>query len=143
MDLEYYAHKGSEDDLIGVYQDTDVILTYYAPLSRPVIEQLRQCRLISVAATGFNSIDSDAAHDADINGCAIDEYCTDEVADHTILLILATCRYLTEDHAQVQDQHQWQFDSLTGLHRLRGMTFGLVEFGRIGQASHIELAGSA
>jgi len=134
VDLEYYAHHGSDEDLINACRDADVILTDYAPLSRLVLEQLKRCRLISVAATGYNSIDIEAARDANISVCAIDEYCTDEVADHTMLLILAICRRLTEYHEQVQNQHQWQFDSLTGLRRLRDMTLGLIGFGRIGQA---------
>lgn len=134
IDLTHYKHTGSDGDLINACKDAYVILTDYAPFSRAVIEELRQCKLISVAATGYNSIDVNAARDADISVCAVDEYCTDEVADHTMLLILALCRRLPEYQNQVQEQHRWQFDSLAGLDRLRSMTLGLVGYGRIGQA---------
>lgn len=132
--LIHYTHDGVEDDLIAACHDADVILTDYAPLDRSVLEQLKQCRLVSVAATGYNSVDTTAAADLGIRVCAVDEYCTDEVADHTLLLILALSRRLIEYHDQVQNQQRWEFDSLSGISRLSGQILGLVGFGRIGQA---------
>ena len=134
VEVTYYIHGSSEDELINACKHADVILTDYAPFSRAVLSTLGKCRLISVAATGFDSIDLDAAREFGISVCAIDEYCTDEVADHTILLMLALCRRLPEYHDQVQKQDRWQFDSLLGLRRLSEMTLGLVGFGRIGRA---------
>jgi len=134
VDIVRYSYDSNDRGLISACRDADVILTAYAPLTRSVIEQLHRCRLISVAATGYDSVDLEAAADADISVCAIDEYCTDEVADHTILLMLALCRRLLEYHDQLQTENRWQFDSLSGLRRLRGMTLGVVGFGKIGQA---------
>lgn len=101
--------------LITACRDADVILTDYAPLTRTVIEQLHRCRLISVAGTGYSCVDLKAAADAKISVCAVDEYYTEEVADHAILLMLALCRRLLEYHDQVQTENRWQFDSLSGL----------------------------
>jgi len=134
VELVGYSWDGNEELLISACRDADVVLTDYAPLTRTVIEQLQRCKLICVAATGSDSIDLEAAADANISVCAIDEYCTDEVADHVILLMLALCRRLAEYHDQVQRQNLWQFDSLTGLARMRDMTLGIVGFGKIGQA---------
>ena len=120
--------------MFSACRDADIILTDYAPLTRRVIEQLQRCRLISVAATGYNCVDIEAAAEAGISVCAIDEYCTDEVADHTLLLMLALCRRLSEYHDQVQNEHCWQFDTLAGLSRMRDMTLGIIGFGKIGQA---------
>jgi len=98
------------------------------------IEQLPRCRLISITATGYGNVDLDAAANAGIRVCAIDEYCTDEVADHAILLMLALSRRLPEYHQQVQRDKRWAFDSLQGLSRMSDLTLGIVGFGRIGQA---------
>ena len=135
-DIELVLHScaGKEELLISACRDADVVLTDYAPLTRMVIEQLDRCQLISVAATGYSSVDVEAAADANISVCAIDEYCTEEVADHVILLMLALCRRLAEYHDQVQRENLWQYDSLTGLARMRDMTLGIVGFGKIGQA---------
>jgi D-3-phosphoglycerate dehydrogenase len=134
VNIVRYCHDGDTDGLISACRDANVILTAYAPLSRAVIEQLHRCRLISVAATGYSCVDVEAAADARISVCAIHDYCTDEVADHTILLMLALCRRLLDYHHQVQTEKRWQFDSVSGIRRLRDMTLGIVGFGKIGQA---------
>jgi D-3-phosphoglycerate dehydrogenase len=134
IELVQYSCDGNEEHLIIACQDAEVVLTDYAPLTRTVIKRLPRCQLISVAATGYSSVDLEAAADANISVCAIDEYCTDEVADHVILLMLALCRRLADYHDQVQREGLWQFDSLAGLARMRDMTLGIVGFGRTGQA---------
>ena len=135
-DIELVRHScdGNENQLISACQDADIILTDLAPLTRDVIAQMSQCQLISIAGTGYSNVDMQAAVDANISVCAISEYCTEEVADHVILLLLALCRRLTEYHSQVQTENLWQFDSLTGLVRLRDMTLGIVGLGKIGRA---------
>ena len=135
-DVELVRHSldGNEEHLVSACRDADIILTDYAALTRRVIEQLQRCQLISVAATGYDCVDIEAAAEARISVCAIDEYCTDEVADHALLLMLALCRRLPEYHDQVQNENRWQFDALAGLKRMRDMTLGIVGFGKIGQA---------
>jgi phosphoglycerate dehydrogenase-like enzyme len=134
VELVRYSIEGCAAEFITACADADIILTDYAPLNREVIEQLDHCRLISVAATGYNCVDVDAAARAGVSVSCIDEYCTNEVADHTILLMLALCRRLLEYHNQVQVEKRWEFDSLSGLRPMHDMTLGLVGFGRIGQA---------
>ncbi len=65
---------------------------------------------------------------------AVGEYCTDEVADHTLALLLALNRRLLAYDRQVQIGHSWRWNEVQGLKRLAGQTLGLVGFGRIGQA---------
>jgi D-3-phosphoglycerate dehydrogenase len=129
-----YMYDGNEPGLIAACENADVILTAYVPLTRSVIDALPKCRLISVSATGYSCVDVDAATNAGISVCAIDDYCSEEVADHTMLLMLALCRRLLEYHEQVQTDHQWQWDSLSGLRSLADMTLGLVGLGNIGRA---------
>ncbi len=65
-DVELVQHScdGNEEHLVSACRDADVVLTDYAPFTRAVIEQLQRCRLISVAATGSDSIDLEAAADS-------------------------------------------------------------------------------
>ena len=134
VELIRYSCDGNEKHLAAACRDADVVLTDFSPLTRAVIRQLAQCQLISVAATGYSTVDLAAATEANIRVSAIEEYCTDEVADHAILLMLALSRRLLEYHGQVQNESLWQFDSLSGLARMRDLTLGIVGFGKIGQA---------
>jgi D-3-phosphoglycerate dehydrogenase len=134
VELVEYPCDGDEDKLVAACVDAEVILTAFSPLTQNVIEQLPRCRLISISATGYGNVDLEAAASAGIRVCAIDEYCTDEVADHAILLMLALSRRLIEYHDQVQTDMRWQFDSLQGLSRMSDLTLGIIGFGKIGQA---------
>jgi len=134
VDIAHVAFTGDDTEIVSLCAAANVIVTDFVPFTRTTIEKLNNCELIAVAATGFNSIDVAAAADNGINVCAIDEYCTDEVADHAVLLMLALSRRLTEYHAQVQQDRSWRFDSLTGLRRMSDQTLGIIGFGRIGQA---------
>lgn len=134
IDMVHVAYGGSVASVVSDCRDAEIVLTDYVPFTREVMEELPTLKLISVAATGYNNVDIKAAADNDISVCAIDEYCTAEVADHALMLMLALGRRLVEYHDHVQRQHRWQFDSLEGLPRFSDLTLGIVGFGRIGRA---------
>ena len=134
VELARHFYSGDENQLISACRRADIVLTDLAPLTPKVIRQMQQCRLISIAGTGYSNIDLEAAIDAKISVCAIEEYCTEEVADHVLLLILVLCRQFAQYHDQVQREKLWHAESLTGLYRLRDKTLGIVGFGKIGRA---------
>ena len=134
VEVHRFAFDGDLAALFAACEGMEVIMTDFVPFTREVIEKLDSCRLICVAATGYSNVDIQAAADAGISVCAIDEYCTQEVADHTLTLILALCRRLPEYHRQVQVDHLWRFDTFSGLRRMSELTLGIVGYGRIGRA---------
>ncbi len=134
FEVNRLSYSGNVQELLMASQQAEVILTDYVPFTRDILAQLTHCELISVSATGFNCIDVDAAINAGISVCAIDEYCTNEVADHTLTLILALSRRLINYHQLVQQDKAWQFDAFSGLNRLSELTLGIIGFGKIGQA---------
>jgi D-3-phosphoglycerate dehydrogenase len=134
VDIVRAVYCGVDSATVQACRNAEVVLTDYVPFLRAVMEQLPRLKLISVAATGYDNIDIAAARDQGIRVCAIDEYCTDEVADHALMLMLALGRRLMDYHAQIQEQHRWQFDSFNGLPRFSDLTLGVIGFGRIGRA---------
>ncbi len=134
FDIRRFTWSGDEQALIDACVGADCILSDFTPFTAHTISQLGACKLISVAATGFGCIDIAAAATANISVCAIDEYCTSEVADHAMMLMLALARKLKVYDRQVQDHRVWKFDTIDGLVRLQSRTLGLIGFGRIGQA---------
>lgn len=120
--------------LVLACRGADAVLTDYVPFTREVLSRLAGPRLISVAATGWDCVDVDAALDAGISVAAAGEYCTEEVADHTLALMLAMNRRLRDYDRQVQRERSWRWDEVSGTRRLKGQTLGLVGCGRIGSA---------
>ncbi len=129
-----YVHHGDVAALLEACRGVDAILTDYVPFTAEVLAALGARPMISVAGTGFDSVDIAAAARLGIPVAAVGEYCTEEVADHTLALLLALNRRLLEYHQQVQVAHDFRWNLVRGLRRLSGQTLGLVGFGRIGQA---------
>ena len=61
-------------------------------------------------------------------------YCTQEVADHTLALLLALNRRLMDYHRGVQADGLWKWDAFPDIRRLEGQTLGILGFGAIGRA---------
>ena len=132
--IEPYTHRGDAGALAAACREADAILTDYVPFDRDVLSSLSRCRIISVAATGWDCVDVEAAAACGIRVAAVGEYCTDEVADHTLALMLALERKIRDYDRQVQSARSWRWNEVRGLRRLAGQTLGIVGFGRIGQA---------
>jgi D-3-phosphoglycerate dehydrogenase len=132
--IEHFIYRGDQAELVAACRDADAIVTDYVPFSRAVLAQLKRCRIISVAATGWDCVDVRAATEHGIRVSSVGEYCTDEVADHTLALMLALNRKLPAYHRQVQTGLDWRWNAVHGVRRLAGQTLGLIGFGRIGQA---------
>ncbi len=91
--IETFTYSGDQGALIAACRDADAILTDYVPFDRAVLQRLDHCRIISVAATGWDCVDVQAAAERGIRVSCIGEYCTDEVADPTMALLLALNRH--------------------------------------------------
>ncbi len=132
--IDTFIFRGDRAALVAACRGADAILTDYVPFDRALLGELAGCRLISVAATGWDCVDVAAAAERGIRVAAVGEYCTDEVADHTLALLLALERRLFDYHRLVQVERSWSWNAVKGIRRLAGQALGLVGFGRIGQA---------
>jgi phosphoglycerate dehydrogenase-like enzyme len=132
--VETFTYRGDRDALIAACRDADAILTDYVPFDDSVLRHLQRCRIVSVAATGWDCVDVSAAAAHGILVSCVGEYCTQEVADHTLALMLALSRRLFDYDRQVQLRKDWRWNEIRDVQRLDGRTLGIVGFGRIGQA---------
>jgi phosphoglycerate dehydrogenase-like enzyme len=132
--VETFTYRGDDAALIAACREADAILTDYVPFGRAVLGSLPRCRLISVAATGWDCVDVAAAAERGIRVAAVGEYCTEEVADHALALMLALNRRLLDYDRQVRVDRSWRWNDVRGVRRLAGQTLGLIGFGRIGRA---------
>jgi D-3-phosphoglycerate dehydrogenase / 2-oxoglutarate reductase len=92
-----------------------------------------RCRIIARYGIGVDNIDLDAAKERGIVVTNVPDYCVDEVADHTIALLLTATRKIVAGDRVVRSGG-WGISELRPIHRLRSRTLGLVGFGHIGRA---------
>jgi D-3-phosphoglycerate dehydrogenase len=125
--------KDSSPESIGRNaSDADGLLNTYAPIDRATMEALLRCKVIARYGIGVDNIDLDAARAAGITVTNVPDYCIDEVADHTIALLLVILRKIVRANALV-GRGGWGIAELQPIHRLSALTLGLVGFGHIGR----------
>src|SRR5579859_1857378 len=102
-----------------------------------VIHQLARCRVIVRTGIGYDTIDVAAATARGILVVNVPDSWTEEVANHTMALLLACHRNLVPLLKFVGDGH-WGSHGVArpygNIHRLSQQTLGLVGLGNIGRA---------
>jgi D-3-phosphoglycerate dehydrogenase / 2-oxoglutarate reductase len=119
-----------QKDLI---QHADALFVNLAPVDAALVASLKRCKIIARFGAGVDNVDVATASCAGIYVCNVVDYCTDEVSDHVMALLLAMSRKIVDANALVQ-AGQWSVEPLMPMRRLRGRTLGLVGGGRIGRA---------
>jgi D-3-phosphoglycerate dehydrogenase len=94
---------------------------------------MQKCEVIARYGVGVDIVDVDTATEQGILVTNVQNYCTEEVADHAVALWLALARKLP-DYDRATHAGVWQWQSGQPVYRLRGRTMGIVSLGKIGQA---------
>lgn len=123
----------TEEDVITLAGDADVLLNQYAPMNERVISQLKNCKAIIRYGIGVDTVDLDAAARHGIWVCNVPDYGVDETSNQTIAMILAMARKLPVIHADVR-RGNWGLSCGKPMHRFAGSTLGFVGLGRIATA---------
>jgi D-3-phosphoglycerate dehydrogenase len=111
--------------------DCDALLnTYGGPISAEVMAQMPNCRVISRYGIGVDTIDLNAATEAGIIVTNNPTYCVEEVAEHTIAMLLTSARKIAFYDRLVR-AGKWEVPPGKPMFRLAGSTCGLVGFGNI------------
>lgn len=127
--VELYQCK-TEEEVMEVCKDADAVMSEYAPITEKVLHSMRKCKIISNSAIGTDNIDVEAATKLGIAVANVSGYCDNEVADHTVALLLSLNRCVIR-YKKMLDEKIWDIDCGCELRRLSGQTMGLVGFGRI------------
>ena len=125
-----------EEELLGRIEDADAVIVYRLDLSRRTIERLERCQIIVRGGVGYDRIDGASARERGIPVANVPDYCTEEVADSALGLMLALTRGLSSINTRLQTAAvPWSFSEAAPLRRLRGRVLGIVGLGRIGTAT--------
>ncbi len=129
------------EEFLPQAKDCDALLnTYAGPITADVMAQMPKCRIIARYGIGVDTIDLDAATQAGIIVTNNPTYCIEEVAEHTMALLLSAARKVAFYDRLVR-AGQWAVPPGKPLFRLSGSTLGLVGFGNI--ARQVALRGAA
>ena len=138
LDYEMDVHIcASEGEAIEAIKGVDVIINQGVPLPRPVIREIDRAQAIVSFGHGFNHIDHNAATGQSVMVVNTAGFCSEEVSNHTIMLLLACAKNLTLLNNLVKEG-RWGPDTRSHtlqLDPIDGQTLGLVGLGNIARAT--------
>jgi D-3-phosphoglycerate dehydrogenase len=138
LGVAFSAHQlkfASPAELLQVAADADVLIVNMAKFNAEVIQGLRRCKLIIRHGIGYDNVDVAAATRCKIMVANIPDYCVHEVAEQTVMLIMACQRKLPLQSRVARNplaNGTWDFLSVAPIYSVLGKAVGIVGFGRIG-----------
>ena len=135
-ELTVYPRTAAED-VIARASKADIILTNKVQFPREVLQQLPQLKLIAILATGYNTVDCEAARQLGIAVANIPAYSTESVVQMVFAHLLNVCLRV-EHYANDVRKGRWSNNSDfcywdTPLLELAGKTLGIYGLGNIGR----------
>jgi D-3-phosphoglycerate dehydrogenase len=128
------------DEFLAQAADCDALLnTYAGPITAADMAKMPRCKIIARYGIGVDTIDLDAATAAGIIVTNNPTYCIEEVAEHTMALLLSAARKIAFYDRQVRTG-VWAVPPGKPIQRLAGSTLGLVGFGNIARQVAIRAA---
>ncbi len=121
----------TEDDLINNCKEAKVFINQYAPVTRKVMENLPNLKLVVRYGVGVNNVDLVAAKDHGVAVCNVPDYGMNEVADQAMALMLELVRQTSKMSALVKSG-VWDYQKAIPIYRISGKRIGIFGIGRIG-----------
>ena len=125
-----------EDGFIKFAQDADAIYGKGIRFTKKIIDALpARCRAIVLGSVGVDSVDVVAATARGLPVTNCPDTFIEEVADHALMLLLASHRRTLEQDRMVREG-RWREGrpALLRIPRLMGQTLGLIAFGHVARA---------
>lgn len=122
----------SEQDVIDECTGADALIVQWAPVSARVLDALPSLRMISRLGIGYDMIDVDAATERGIAVANTPDYCIEEVACHTLALVLDQARGVVALDRSVRSGRWAAPASYPDATRPSTTTVAVIGYGRIG-----------
>lgn len=144
--FEYFSKKAQE---IGVrvvpYRESDeqgfreevkdasAIIVLDRKISAETIDALEKCQLLMALSVGYDCIDTKAATRKGIPVSNVPTYCTDDVASHTLTLLMTVSRKI---HHLIRETRKgvWDYNFIRPVYTFKDKTLGIIGLGKIGRA---------
>ena len=111
-------------------KDADVVINTYEQITKDIIDNMERCKLVIRNGIGVNTIDVNECSEKGIMVANVPTYCLDEVATHTMSLLLTLARKIILLNKTVENG-TWDVKKAIPIYSLQSKTLGLVGFGKI------------
>ena len=95
--------RAREDEFVAAARDADALYAKGRPITKRMIDGMERCKIIALGSVGVDSVDVAAATARGIPVTNVPDTFIEEVADHAMMLILATFRRLVVQDRMVRE----------------------------------------
>lgn len=121
-------------------RDADAILVNLYKMDMTFLEKLEKCRVICRYGIGYDNVDAEYAASKGIKLLNVPEYCTEEVTEHILALFFSCIRNVAVKDRLIR-KGKWNIKEGVRSGRISGKVFGILGYGKTGQALHRKIAG--
>jgi D-3-phosphoglycerate dehydrogenase len=133
------ADVKTEDEVVAAAAGAEGLLVQWAPITDRVLGELPELKVVVRYGIGLDNIDLDAAAARGIAVHNVDDYCLEEVADHSVASIYAHNRRLGLAGRQVVEEG-WSLAGIPQPLPPGQDPVGIAGFGRIGREAAARVA---
>lgn len=132
IDLDYVDAPDDPAAYLRSLPRADGLLLRTQPLNAASIAGARGLKIVSRHGVGYDAVDVAALSDRGIPLAVVGDVNSQSVAEHTMMLLLATAKHLTRADAAARAGN-WVYRNLYEPREIFGKTLLIVGFGRIGR----------
>jgi D-3-phosphoglycerate dehydrogenase / 2-oxoglutarate reductase len=122
--------KDIKDAMAFAHDADGVIIQKLGPVDDAFMSSLKKCKVLGRTGIGTDPIDVPTATKHGMAVVNVPSYCEEEVSDHAMAHLLTLARKTALYDRSVR-AGKWDFNVGRPVPRLRGMTLGLIGFGKI------------
>jgi len=122
----------SEEELKKEAKDASALVVIARKISPEIINTMEQCELILLLSVGYDCVDVKAASAQGIPVSNTPVYCTDEVANHAMTLILSIARKIPVIIPKTQNAY-WDYAFTKPIYNFKDKNLGIIGLGKIGR----------
>jgi lactate dehydrogenase-like 2-hydroxyacid dehydrogenase len=128
----FHGIPRDDDELVARADGAEVVLCCWTRMDAPALERLPRLRMVSLAATGTDTVAVDTAARRGVVVCRVPAYATNAVAELAVGLMLAVRRKIAAADRFFRERRERAWDRFVG-GELCGSTLGVVGTGAIGR----------
>jgi D-3-phosphoglycerate dehydrogenase / 2-oxoglutarate reductase len=135
LGAEMVECPATQEAFVSAARDADAVYAKGMRFNAQMIQALDKCRIIALGSVGVDYVDVAAATEKGIPVTNCPDTFIEEVADHAMMLLLATHRRAIEQDRMVREARWGEGrPQLLKVPRLMGQTLGFIAFGRVARA---------
>jgi len=133
IDLRIVPRGCSTEEICKLVRDADIVLQVpVVMLSREILENMHNVKLLQFLSIGYDTVDLKAASELGITVANNPGFCAIPVAEHAIMAMLTLMRWATYSHMELVKGNWVQHEVEFKIGELNGKTVGVLGLGNIG-----------